>query len=164
MKCLLFVLFLFSGIQSAFALDVYNESDWGNIDPSEVDYVYDNNDGLAYSCDTDCGNVSKFRYPCPTFSNPGRKCWGKNHVKYAACESDKAIACRLMSAIENKALTLALSGKENETIQDRSDCIVIVTAGLAVWGTAQGGPWVGLAAGATGGAAASLACRKAFPL
>lgn len=117
-----------------------------------------------YGCDTDCGAAASFRYPCPTFRNPGRKCTGKNHVKYAACEADKAVACRMMNAINEKAYQLAMTGKENETIQDRNDCVIIVTAGLAAYGTAHGGPWVGLATGAAGGAAASLACRKAFPL
>ena len=67
-------------------------------------------------------------------------------------------------AVNEKALALAIEVRDSQKIRDREDCMVLVTAGLAVWGTSLGGPWVGLVSGAAGGAASSLACRKAFPL
>lgn len=70
----------------------------------------------------------------------------------------------IQRAIDNKALDLAISGRDSETIKNREDCIVMVTAALAVWGTTQGGPIAGIAAGAAGAAASSMACRRAFPL
>ena len=56
----------------------------------------------AWDCNTDCGNVdmAKFRYPCPTFGNPGRKCDGRNPTLYAACSTDKEVSCRLWESIE----------------------------------------------------------------
>lgn len=70
----------------------------------------------------------------------------------------------MLNAIDAKAFELAISARDNETVQDRNDCIIIVTAGLATWGAMLGGPWGALVGGGAGGAAASLACRKAFPL
>jgi len=70
----------------------------------------------------------------------------------------------MIDAINDKAFELAISARDNEKVQDRNDCIIIVTAGLATWGAVLGGPWGALIGGGAGGAAASLACRRAFPL
>jgi len=66
--------------------------------------------------------------------------------------------------INEKAISLAIEGRDAEKIHDREDCMIMVTAGLAVWGTSLGGPWAGLVSGTVGGAASSMACRKAFPV
>ena len=70
----------------------------------------------------------------------------------------------MTKAVNNKALEVAIEGRDSEKVRDREDCMVLVTASLAAWGSYLGGPWVGLVTGAAGGAASSMACRKAFPL
>jgi hypothetical protein len=70
----------------------------------------------------------------------------------------------MTNAINDKAVSVAIEGRDNEKIRDREDCMILVTASLGAWGASLGGPWVGLVTGAAGGAASSMACRKAFPL
>lgn len=130
---------------------------------------------VAYSCDADCGEAAKFRYPCPTFRNPGRKCDGKNHVKYAACEADKAVSCRLWNSAASwfepkvkphlmargfgrtKWLSHVERGTEGEYI---TDCTAAGVAILATVGTTFGGPYVGLAGGAAGLFVAKRICEQ----
>lgn len=89
--------------------------------------------------------------------------WG-GCAQYACVPKVEDPIAAMTRALNDKATSLAIEGRDSDTIQDRTDCVVIVTAGLATWGTTLGGPWGGLATGISGGAAASLACRKAFPL
>jgi len=89
--------------------------------------------------------------------------WG-GCAQYACVPKVEDPIAAMTRALNDKALALAIEGRDSEKIRDREDCMVIVTAGLAVWGTSLGGPWVGLASGAAGGAAASIGCRKAFPI
>jgi hypothetical protein len=91
------------------------------------------------------------------------KPWGGCAQKICVPNIDNPLDA-LQKQIENEAYTIAITARENETIKDRQDCVVLVATALAVWGTAKGGPFVGLASGAAGGAAASLACRKVFPI
>ncbi len=114
----------------------------------------------GYSCDSDCGAEAAFRYPCPTFGNPGRKCTGKNPAKYAACEADKAVSCELMdSAVDFFAPKVKplMVGQFNASTYnpDREqeyvlDCTAAAVAALAVVGSAYGPPYGTLAGGAAG--------------
>ena len=54
------------------------------------------------SCNTDCGKVASFTYPCPTPLNLGRKCKGRDPATYTACESTKAVACRVLKPLVNQ--------------------------------------------------------------
>lgn len=55
----------------------------------------------AIDCYTDCGAVASFRYPCPTFSNPGRKCTGRDPVVYGSCEATKVAACQVLAPLKD---------------------------------------------------------------
>lgn len=70
----------------------------------------------------------------------------------------------IQKAINEKAMQLAITGRESEKIKNREDCMVIVTAGLAAWGAAQGGTIGAVVGGTAGAAASSMACRNVFPL
>ena len=49
--------------------------------------------GLAFQCDADCDEASRFTYPCPTLRKPGRKCSGTNYAKRSLCIADKSTSC-----------------------------------------------------------------------
>lgn len=69
----------------------------------------------------------------------------------------------IKKAAEAKAFDLAVQAKNNGT-EDYTDCCIVVTAGLAAWGAANGGgPWGAVAGGAAGAALSRLACRRVFP-
>lgn len=63
-------------------------------------------------------------------------------------------------AVKNKANELANSAKSQN--RDYDDCVIIVTAGLAAWGSSMGGPYGAAIGGAAGVAASRMACRRAF--
>ena len=50
-------------------------------------------EAYAIDCHTNCDRVAEFRYPCPTFSNPGRTCRGVDPATRAACLVTKKAAC-----------------------------------------------------------------------
>ncbi len=116
---------------------------------------------LADDCNTDCGKAAKFRYPCPTPLNLGRKCTGKNPTRFATCELAKVASCKLWKEAADffePKLKPALQKKYNKkTYADADnkqdyiiDCTSAVTAALAVLGSAYGPPWGSLAGGAAG--------------
>ena len=115
----------------------------------------------AYDCNSNCKEEAKFKYPCPTWNNPGRKCTGINPAKLAACEADKAISCRLWNSAVSffapkvKPHLVSRFNKERyESSGDKQeyirDCIAAATAVLATIGAEIGGPWGALATGAAG--------------
>lgn len=117
---------------------------------------------FAYQCDDDCGHIARFRYPCPTFSNPGRKCTGRDPVQYGACETAKAASCEIWRGAVNYAAprmrplmegefnagswrAAVESDKETEYM---TKCQAAGVAAAAALGAQLGGPW---GAGVTGG-------------
>jgi len=131
---------------------------------------------VAYDCNADCGAAARFRYPCPTFGNPGRKCTGKNHVKYAACEADKAVSCRLWNATVNALLPKVkptLSRRFNASTyreakeSDRetiyfAECQAAAIALCVAAGHQVGGGYGAVIAGAGGTFVASQICLKSM--
>jgi hypothetical protein len=89
--------------------------------------------------------------------------WGGCAQKICVPDSANPLDA-LQDMLDAEALKLAMSAKENDAVNNRQDCVVMVAAGLAVWGTIKGGPIAGLASGAAGAAAANMACRKVFPV
>ena len=116
---------------------------------------------FAFTCNTDCGKAAKFKYPCPTFSNPGRKCTGKNPGLYASCEVDKKVSCDLWEnavkfftdkvkpslSLHYNANTYAYTENKEEYI---IECVAAATASIATIGAIFAGPWGALATGAPG--------------
>ncbi|WYD79986.1 MAG: hypothetical protein V8K32_11785 [Candidatus Electrothrix gigas] len=115
----------------------------------------------AVNCDTDCGKEARFKYPCPTFSNPGRKCTGKNHARYAACETEKKVSCDLWNRAVNffkPKVKPMLKGRYNAgtyaNASDKNDylveCTAAAVAALSAVGSSYGPPYGTLAGGAAG--------------
>lgn len=114
----------------------------------------------GYSCDSDCGREAEFRYRCPTFRKPGRMCTGKNQAKYAACEADKAVSCRLWNsatAFFTPKVKPYLQGRYNASTYnpDRQseyilECTSAAVAVMGAIGSAYGPPYGTLAGGAAG--------------
>jgi len=71
---------------------------------------------------------------------------------------------KTIAEINGEALKAAITGKEQELIDNRLDCAIFVTAALATLGAEHGGAWGALAGGAAGASASRVACRKAFPI
>lgn len=115
---------------------------------------------FGYDCDTDCGRAAQFRYPCPTPTNPGRKCTGKNPAKYVACETDKAASCRLWeeaASFFEPVVKPHLVHRFNASTYDPNhhqeyvvECTAAAVAVLAAVGSTYGPPWGTLAGGAAG--------------
>ena len=120
--------------------------------------------GLAYDCNSDCHEEAKFRYRCPTVSNPGRKCTGVNPAKKAACEADKAVSCGLWESIYDHfagQIKDSLKGSFNaqtyaKAVDDGEEAEYLAlcqTAGVSVCvalGASYGGPWGAALSGAAG--------------
>lgn len=90
---------------------------------------------------------------------PGRGC-----AQFICVPNVKNPFDSFMQALQSQAFRLADEGERSEVYANREDCVVVVTAGLAIWGTANSGPYGGIAAGAAGAAASRIACRKVFPV
>jgi hypothetical protein len=58
----------------------------------------------AFDCYTDCGTVASFKYPCPTLSNPHRRCTGREPGTFAACQTTKVAACNILLPLKNQIL------------------------------------------------------------
>jgi hypothetical protein len=118
----------------------------------------------GFDCNSDCGKAAEFRYPCPTFKNPGRKCKGREPVEYASCETVKLASCKMW----NGAVDFA-SGKLKPMLQGRfnagswaqaetsgtqpeymASCVAAGVAASTILGTELGGPWGSAMSGAIG--------------
>lgn len=114
----------------------------------------------AYQCNADCGAEASYRYPCPTFGNPGRKCRGRNPVKYATCEADKAASCRAVAFFTAKtkpmlkphfnAQTYQASVENNETAKYMGLCSAAAASACAVIGAKYAAEWGAFLSGAGG--------------
>jgi hypothetical protein len=119
---------------------------------------------FGYDCNSDCGKAAEFKYPCPTFGNPGRKCKGREPVEYAACETVKLASCKMWDGAVDYA-----SGKLKPILQGRfnagtwaqaeasgtgteymASCVAAGVAGATILGTELGGPWGSAMSGAIG--------------
>lgn len=119
---------------------------------------------VAYDCNSDCGKAAEFRYPCPTFGNPGRKCKGREPIEFAACETVKVSSCQLWEGAVD-----AVKGKIKPFLQDRfnaaswshaqntgtendymASCVAAGVSACAILGTEVGGPWGAVMSGAIG--------------
>lgn len=65
-------------------------------------FLFSVSSSYAIDCNTDCGKFASFRYPCPTFGNPGRKCTGRDPVKYSTCETAKQASCKILKPVIKK--------------------------------------------------------------
>lgn len=129
---------------------------------------------IAYDCDSDCYGVARFRYSCPTFNNPARKCWGRNPVKFAACEADKALSCKLWNEAVDFFSTKTKSMLQNEfnaanyqkaeysgeTAQYMAYCTGAAAAACATVGAQLGGPYGAILAGAGGSFVSYQICKQ----
>lgn len=82
-------------------------------------FVFNLNEALAiaYSCDANCDEAAKFRYRCPTINNPNRKCDGTNHVKRAACITDKTLSCDLWDSVKDGYMNNVVNSvAKNDTV------------------------------------------------
>ena len=118
----------------------------------------------AWDCNTDCGAAAKFRYPCPTFGNPGRKCDGRNPTVYAACSTDQAVSCRLWESIEASVHhdlqtvlepnfnhhTYAAAEADGQQNYYMGECQAAAIATCSAIGAKLGGPWGAALSGAAG--------------
>lgn len=118
----------------------------------------------AWDCDSDCGHSSSFRYPCPTFGNPGRMCSGRDVVTFSACESAKFASCQIWNGAVDFAsgkIKPMLQGQfnagtwsaaqQNGTTNDyMASCVAAGVAACSILGTELGGPWGSALSGAIG--------------
>ena len=119
---------------------------------------------FSFDCNSDCGKAAEFRYPCPTFGNPGRKCKGREPVEFAACETAKAASCKIWNGAVDYArdrikpmlegnfnagtwANAEASGKQTEYM---ASCVAAGVAACSILGTELGGPWGAAATGAIG--------------
>lgn len=119
---------------------------------------------LAFDCNSDCGKAAEFRYPCPTFGNPGRMCRGREPVEYAACESAKVASCKIWNGAVDYAsdkLKPMLQGRFNAGSWAQAEasgtgteymasCVAAGVAAATILGTELGGPWGSAMSGAVG--------------
>lgn len=129
---------------------------------------------VAYDCDTNCSKTAEFRYRCPTFSNPNRKCTGVNPAKKAACEVDRAASCQLWNSVMNSVkgkLKQGLKGRFNaatyaNAVDDGEEAEYLAlcqAAGVGLCtaiGTQLGGPYGAVLGGAGGTFIAYRICRQ----
>jgi hypothetical protein len=118
----------------------------------------------GFDCNSDCGKAAEFKYPCPTFGNPGRKCKGREPVEFASCETVKLASCKMW----NGAVDFA-SGKLKPMLEGRfnagswaaaetngtqpeymASCVAAGVAASTILGTELGGPWGSAMSGAIG--------------
>jgi hypothetical protein len=128
----------------------------------------------GFDCNSDCGAAARFRYPCPTFGNPGRMCDGREPVEYAACESAKVASCKIWAGAVDFA-----SGKLKPMLEDRfnsgtwasaeasgngteymASCVAAGVAGATILGTELGGPWGSAMSGAIGTFVSFRVCEQ----
>lgn len=126
--------------------------------------VFPAGSAFAYDCNTDCGNAAEFTYPCPTFSNPGRKCTGRDPGIYATCETAKAVSCSLWAEVENAlggriraALEPTFNAASYKTAEEegkeREYLALCESAGVSICaaiGAEYGGPYGAALSGAAG--------------
>ena len=130
------------------------------------------NTGYSIDCNTDCGKHANFRYRCPTFGNPGRKCTGRDHNKYAACEVTKRSSCDLwerfyqLSKDSAKPIlklrynknTYANATKDGKVDEYVVECTAAAVAVISAIGAEIGGPYGALGAGVAGVFVAKRIC------
>lgn len=129
---------------------------------------------LADDCSTDCGAAAAFRYPCPTFGNPGRKCTGRNPARYASCETAKRLSCQIWDGAVNYAtprIRPMLEGTFNagswraasengDAGKYMAECIAAGVAACGALGVQLGGPWGGVISGAMGVFVSDRICEQ----
>ena len=119
---------------------------------------------FGFDCNSDCGKAAEFRYPCPTFGNPGRMCRGREPVEYAACESAKVASCQVwngaVAAVSHKikpmlesrfnAGSWAQAEASGTGTEYMASCVAAGVAACSILGTELGGPWGAAMTGAIG--------------
>jgi hypothetical protein len=130
---------------------------------------------MAWDCQTDCGRVAAFRYPCPTLRNPRRTCEGREPGTFAACTSAKVASCQIWEGAVDYAVprikphmegqfnaeTWAAAQREGSPDAYMSQCIAAGSAVCAALGTELGGgPWGGVISGAVGVFVSARACEQ----
>jgi hypothetical protein len=111
--------------------------------------------GYGWDCDSDCGKSARFRYPCPTFGNPGRKCDGRDPATYTACETAKFASCQIwdgaVGAVSGKIKpmlqgtfnsgTWAHAENTGTTGDYMASCVAAGVSACAILGAELAGPW-----------------------
>jgi hypothetical protein len=129
---------------------------------------------LGFDCNSDCGAAARFKYPCPTFGNPGRMCRGTEPVEYAACESVKAASCKLwngaVGAVGHKirpylesrfnAGTWAQAQANGGETDYMASCVAAGVSACTLAGTELGGPWGAAMSGAIGTFVSFRVCEQ----
>lgn len=119
---------------------------------------------FAYTCNTDCRREAKFKYPCPTFGNPGRKCDGFNAALYQTCNAKKKVSCDLWEkfydlveeqvkaelSLHYNSISFEEAQRREKEAQYISDCQAAGVLLIATAGTAIGGVYGTLGSGAVG--------------
>jgi hypothetical protein len=120
--------------------------------------------GYGYDCNSDCGLIASFNYPCPTFRKPGRKCQGRNPATYLTCESAKAVSCKLwQSAVdyaeprmkpfligEFNAEKWKMAEENGTTDVYMAYCTAAGIGACSALGAELGGPWGAALSGSIG--------------
>lgn len=139
-----------------------------------ISLLFFNQTSHAYDCNSDCHEEASYRYPCPTFRNPGRKCGAKNPVKFALCESSKIVSCELWNGTvaffidhvkpmlqdQFNAETYRKAEVSDETAQYMVQCTAAATASCAVVGSQFTGPWGAVIGGAGGAFVSTQICQQ----
>ncbi len=119
---------------------------------------------LAYDCNSNCSEVGHFRYPCPTFNNPGRMCDGNDPIRINACHAQKTVSCDLWEgAVDFFAARVKpiMQGEFNASVwqqavvdgtEDRylALCMAAGISACSAVGAQVGGPWGAVISGAGG--------------
>lgn len=129
---------------------------------------------LAYDCNTDCGDVASFNYPCPTWRNPRRTCKGREPAIYASCQAAKALSCEVWQGAVDYALprmrphmegsfnanTWAAAVQDGSPDAYMSQCMAAGVGICGALGAQLGGPWGGVISGALGVFVSARACEQ----
>ena len=119
----------------------------------------------SFNCDSDCGKAARFKYPCPTFGKPYRKCYGRDPVTFATCESEKKLSCDAIQYFSRKLkphLIQNYNAEEYQNFESKATYMAYCTAAVTSLCTAigaQAGPY-GAVIGGSGGAFMSFQICK----
>ncbi len=129
---------------------------------------------MAVDCDSDCGQIASFTYPCPTPRKPWRKCEGREPTVWASCQAAKSTSCELWSAALDFArdkikphlegrfnsrtwMRAQIEGKEEEYMLN---CVAAGVAVCGALGTELSGPWGGAVTGGLGTFVSWRLCKQ----
>lgn len=121
-------------------------------------------EAVAVQCDTDCGRVAAFKYPCPSVRKPYRKCEGREPAVWSSCQTVKFASCEVWEKAVDAAtpkLRPHLERRWNRHTWQHAEatggadeymatCVAAGVAVAAASGTELGGPWGGAVSGGLG--------------